>query len=79
MVKQVEDIKKSSVIIRENLTAGQTGIIVSDDRITTESILSFYTSIYGVSPTAVTVTTGSVELTFEAQAEDMEVGVRVDG
>ena len=61
------------------LTAGSTAIIINDARITTNSILSFYTSIYGVNPESVTVAMGSVTLTFEAQSTDMYVGVRVDG
>ena len=42
-------------------------------------MFSFYTSIWGVNPTGVSVATGSVTLTFDAQESDMEVGVRIDG
>lgn len=66
-------------ITTATLLAGSTAIIINDARITSNSILSFFTSIYGVNPETVTVTLGSVTLTFEAQSEDMEVGVRVDG
>lgn len=61
------------------LTAGNTTITLTDARITANSVLSFYTSIYGVNPETVTVSNGSVELTFEAQASDMIVGVKVEG
>lgn len=61
------------------LSTGETSITISDTEITTDSVLSFYTSIYGVSPTAATVETGSVTLTFDAQESDMVVGVKVDG
>lgn len=61
------------------LTAGQTSLTISDNRITTDSLLDIYTSIYGVSPTAVTVSAGSVTLTFEAQAADMDVAVNIKG
>lgn len=66
-------------IITGILAAGDTSITISDERITTSSILSFYTSIYGVNPTSVNVSEGSVTLEFKAQDEDMTVGVSVDG
>ena len=59
------------------LTAGETTITLTDDSITTDSKFDFYTSIYGVNPTAVTVSSGSVTLTFDAQETDMNVEVRV--
>lgn len=61
------------------LSAGSTSITLQSAEITTNSILSFYTSIYGVSPTSVAVGSKKVVLTFDAQETDMEVGVRVDG
>lgn len=68
-----------SVITRKILSAGETEITIEYDNITEDSILSFYTSIYGVNPISVVVNEGSVTLTFEVQHTDMEVGVRVDG
>lgn len=61
------------------LEAGNTSITLSDERIDTDSVLSFYTSVYGVSPTAVSVSTGSVTLTFASRNTAMTVGVSVDG
>lgn len=61
------------------LTAGQTSLTISDNRITTDSLLDIYTSIYGVSPTAVTVSAGSAVLTFEAQASNMDVAINIKG
>lgn len=72
-VYELMNIKKAT------LSAGQTNITITDNRITANSAMSFYTSIYGVNPTAVQATTGRVTLTFDAQQGDMEVGVRVDG
>lgn len=68
-----------AVIIKGMLLAGETSITIPHDTITEDSILSIYTSVYGVNPTAVSVTEGSVTLVFEIQENDMEVGVRVDG
>lgn len=59
------------------LTAGQTTLTLTNSAITTDSTLDFYTDTFGINPTNVTVTTGSVILTFEAQANDIEVKVRV--
>lgn len=78
MIKQLNDMIQRASITRSVLAAGETSITISDNRITTDSVLSFYTSIYGVNPKTVSVSNGSVALTFEAQTADMEVGVRVD-
>lgn len=61
------------------LTAGQTSLTISDNRITADSMLVTFTSIYGVNPTSMSVSNGSVTLTFEAQATDMVVAVNIMG
>lgn len=74
-----QDITKQASITKATLPAGATTVTISDTRITTDSILSFYTSKYGVNPKTASAAAGSVTLTFEALEEDIEVGVRVDG
>ena len=59
------------------LIAGNTSVTLSDASILTTSNIDIYTDVYGVSPTNVTVATGSVTLTFEAQANDLSVKVKV--
>lgn len=59
------------------LLAGATSLTLSDASITLSSTLDFFTDVYGVSPSDVVVSTGSVVLTFEAQASDVSVKVRV--
>ena len=59
------------------LTAGATSITLSDSAITTSSTFEPFTSIFGVNPTNMVASTGSVTLTFEAQSSDMDVKVRV--
>ena len=59
------------------LTAGNTSITLSDSSITTSSTLDYYTDTFGVNPTNVSVSTGSVTLTFEAQQSNLGVKVRV--
>lgn len=61
------------------LTAGSTSITLSDNSITDNSMLVTFTSIYGVNPTSMSVSNGSVTLTFEAQATDMVVAVNIMG
>lgn len=68
-----------SNITTATLEAGETEITIEDGRLTTNSIVSFYTSIYGVSPDTAVVNNGSVVLTFGAQDTDMVVGVKVEG
>ena len=57
------------------LAAGTTSVTLSDASIDSDSSFDIYTSVYMVNPTAVSVSTGSITLTFEAQASD--VGVKV--
>lgn len=59
------------------LTAGSTTVTLSNAAITTSSTLDIYTDVYGVNPTDVTVSSGSVTLTFEAQDSNIGVKVRV--
>lgn len=68
-----------SPIVTGTLTAGETNLIIESEGITENSILAFYTSVYGVNPTAVSVSAGSVTLTFEAREDNLEVGVQVNG
>lgn len=67
------------MIFRDTLPPETTDVTIRDPRINENTVFSFYTSIYGVNPKKVTVKNGSVELEFEPQETDMEVGVRIDG
>lgn len=59
------------------LTAGSTSITLSDASITPTSTIDIYTSTFGIQPTNASVATGSITLTFLAQASDITVKVRV--
>jgi hypothetical protein len=63
--------------ISGTLTAGSTTITLSDASITTSSWVKPYASVWGVLCTNMVISTGSVALTFEAQASDITVGVEV--
>lgn len=59
------------------LAAGATSITLSDASITTDSWIIPFASVWGIMPLTAVVATGSVTMTFEAQAENMTVGVVV--
>lgn len=64
-------------VLTGTLTAGQTTLTLSDASITTTSIFDIYTDTYGVSPYAMTVSTGSVTLTFSVQTNNVAVRMEV--
>lgn len=59
------------------LTAGQTSVTLSDASILTTSTIDVYTDVFWVNPTAISVATGSVTLTFPVQSTNIGVKVRV--
>lgn len=63
--------------IEGTLTAGNTSITLISSDITLDSTLEFFTDVFGVCPTDVSVSVGSVTLTFEERASDLGVKVRV--
>ena len=69
--------KASKVDITGSLTAGQTSITLSDASITTSSTFDIYTDTFGIQPVSAVVATGSITLTFLAQASNISVKVRV--
>lgn len=63
--------------ITDTLEAGETSLTISDASITTSSTVDIFTDAFGVVPEDVTISTGSIVLTFEEQEEDLGVKVRV--
>ena len=59
------------------LLTGATSLTLSDASITTTSTIDIYTDVFGIQPTNAVVATGSITLTFLAQASDLTVKVRV--
>lgn len=62
------------------LTAGQTSKVLTftDQTIGATTLIDVYTDTFGVNPTNVTYTASTVTLTFEAQASDVVVAVKVE-
>lgn len=79
MNSAVATLQSNATIIIGTLAVGATSIVLEDERITTDSMLSFYTSVWGANPTSVTVESGKVSLAFDAKTVEVKVGVRVDG
>lgn len=75
----LNEMNNKLTINRATLTAGSTSITIANPNINQDSILTFYTSIYNVSPSNVVVENGNVTLSFDAQESDMEVGVQING
>lgn len=59
------------------LTAGQTSLTIQHSIITTDRTIEIYTDTFGVNPINAVVTNGQIVLTFNAQASDVGVKVRV--
>jgi imidazole glycerol phosphate synthase subunit HisF len=61
----------------DTLEAGETSITITDNSITTDSMIDFYTDVFGVNPIGAVVGTGQITLTFEERSSDLGVKVRV--
>ena len=67
----------SWIDIQGTLLAGNTSITLSNPSIKNTSDFEFFTDVFGVCPTNVSVSSGSITLTFDEQANDLGVKVRV--
>lgn len=59
------------------LTAGSTSLTIQNGAISTASTIDVYTTAFGVCPTNIIVNDGQITLTFESQASDLGVKVRI--
>ena len=80
--QKVDDIPTVSVDVevqRGTLTAGTTSVALTftEQTIGANTLVDVYTDTYGVDPTAITISNNVVTLTFDAQASDVAVGVKV--
>lgn len=69
-INEVTD--KLGVMVSGILEAGQTSLTLTSDQITSNSNIDWYSK---VDPTSITVSTGQIILTFDEQAEDLDVKV----
>ena len=75
IVGSINEVKGKEVT--GTLIAGNTSITLQDASITTTSTIDIYTDVFGISPESVSVATGEITITFEAQSSDMGVKVVV--
>lgn len=66
-------------VVTGTLSAGSTSITLQDASITGSSLLAPFTEVYGVNPTNMVASTGSVTLTFEALQSNLGVAVVIIG
>ena len=59
------------------LLTGQTTVTISDAAILTTSTIDIYSDVFGLSPEAVSVSTGSITMTFSEQSADVSIKIRV--
>lgn len=76
---QVLELGGSGASVNEwvgTLSAGETTLIYSDEKITEEATVDIYTSSYGVNPTNVSVSAGAISIAFNEMESDLQVKVR---
>ena len=80
-----EYVKDTDIVIKKllykdltaTLSANATSLTITDSAITTDATYDIFTDTYGVNPTAVSVSNGSMTLTFTARSSATKVKVRV--
>ena len=78
IVGAINELARSTYTeVTGTLLTGATSITLSDASITTTSTIDIYTDVFGIQPTNAVVASGSITLTFLAQASDISVKVRV--
>ena len=71
-IKSISDYE-----ITETLVAGATTLSLVDEIVHPDSIIEIYTDKYDIAPSNVVINDGSIDLTFDAQEEDVTVKVFV--
>jgi hypothetical protein len=65
------------VTLTGTLSIGDTEVTITNEKITTDSMIDIYTDNFSAYPTAVTTSDGSITLTFDAQVVDVNIKVVV--
>ena len=61
----------------DTLTAGNTTITISNESFTGDETIEVFTNVFGINPTNIVCTSGSITITFPAQSNNIQVKVRV--
>lgn len=67
----------SSTIISQTLAAGSTTVTFSNSAITNSALISVYTSVAGLNYNSISVSNGSVSITYDAQSANMTVTLEI--
>lgn len=71
------DAKTEKLLPAQSLTASGGTLTFKDASITENSLITPYTTVYGISPTSVTATVGTCTVTFDAQDSAFDVCITV--
>lgn len=74
----VDERPQFDLILSATLAAGQTQVVISDPSITSNSLISVYTSDWKAQPEDIVQSNGSLTMTFEAQASNLSIRVKVE-
>lgn len=72
-------IKEGNNFIFDELPVGETSVTITNSRLKENSILSIYTSKYGVNPESVEISNGQVILNFDVQEAVLKIGIKIEG
>lgn len=64
-------------IFTRTLTAGDTTITIMDQVISADSMIDIYANVFGIAPTNIVASAGTVTVTFNAQQNDISVKIVV--
>lgn len=76
-VNFTDDCDIASTVFTETLTAGDTTITITDQAISADSMIDIYTNVFGIAPTNIAASAGTVTVTFNAQQNDISVKIVV--
>jgi hypothetical protein len=65
------------IILTDELAIGETELIITNENITTDSMIDIYTDTFNIRPTNVVISNGNITLTFDAQEVTVNVKVVV--
>ena len=77
LIKNLENGKDGKTVLTQNLVAGETTLTFTDSRITNNSLVEFYTNIYGRNPIHMTQQGNTVTVEFKPQSESMIVKLSI--
>lgn len=75
--KEKLDSLSALTVLTDTLVSGTTSLSLKNPKITTNSVIDIYASVYGIVPVDVSVLTGEIRLKFEAQSSPVDIRVEV--